>query len=795
MGASLATVSTGPLILYGGDGGIGAAIGGNTLINTGVIAGGSGRVVLGPAVSLVQQAGGWGGAGVAVSGGSLGNSGTIRGGAGGAAISFGTRFGGSGGHGVTISSGSINNAGTIAGGNGGVASLIGGTDNYASIGGVGGDGVRVTGGILTNSGTITGGTGGAAVSSLFALEGKGGVGVSFASGGTLTNTGTIRGGSDANAVDFGTGASRLILGAGASFTGNVVANATVTNVLELTSGASSGTISGIGSQFVGFSRINVNTGSTWTWSGTNTIGAGVTLSVSNASLTNAGALLNNGTIQLNGGALLTSGSLMTIGAGATLAGNGTVNAPLTVTGRANATGGLLTLNGAIGGSGTLEVLSNGTLELTGTVASTATIDFSSGTLEIDAPSLFQGKLLGMQTGDVIGFGTLSAANVDYTQAVSTGTLAVSFVGGGSMSLSVIGTYAPSQFFIDNGDINVACFVAGTCILTERGEVPVEDLTTDDEVQTSDGPRRVAWIGYRRMDPRRHPRPRAVHPIRVRTGALGDGTPHRDLLLSPDHAVLVRDRLIPVKHLVNGTTVLRDHHYDFITYFHVETEQHSILYAHGAPVESYLDTGNRDGFENGGGAIALHPDFGAGDGQQRREAASCRPLAADDATRRSLWSMIATRSAELGYRGPETSAVREPRLRLKVGSHLVMPINGRDGRFLFALPEGASTVRLLSRACAPDLLEPWIDDQRELGVAVRRIRFWGPNGLTDLPVDSPALVSGWWQVEGHGTALWRWTDGNAEIPIDLDTNLLEIEAAGLAAYVEEAEGNGAWARVA
>ncbi len=34
----------------------------------------------------------------------------------------------------------------------------------------------------------------------------------------------------------------------------------------------------------------------------------------------------------------------------------------------------------------------------------------------------------------------------------------------------------------------------------------------------------------------------------------------------------------------------------------------MVLAEGLPAETFLDTGNRSNFANGGGAVALHPDF-------------------------------------------------------------------------------------------------------------------------------------------------------------------------------------------
>jgi hypothetical protein len=88
-----------------------------------------------------------------------------------------------------------------------------------------------------------------------------------------------------------------------------------------------------------------------------------------------------------------------------------------------------------------------------------------------------------------------------------------------------------------------CYLRDTHILTETGEVLVEDLKIGDIVVTPSGAQRpVRGIGCRYFDLTRHPAPERVQPIRIRTDAFADGVPHRDLSLSPDHAVL-RDRVL------------------------------------------------------------------------------------------------------------------------------------------------------------------------------------------------------------------------------------------------------------
>jgi collagen type I/II/III/V/XI/XXIV/XXVII alpha len=79
-------------------------------------------------------------------------------------------------------------------------------------------------------------------------------------------------------------------------------------------------------------------------------------------------------------------------------------------------------------------------------------------------------------------------------------------------------------------------------------------------------------------------------------------------------------LIPVKYLVNGGSIVQVR-VDGVTYYHVELEQHGVLMAKGLACESFLDTGDRRNFANGGDAIALHPDFSS----LQWDAEGCGPL--------------------------------------------------------------------------------------------------------------------------------------------------------------------------
>lgn len=150
--------------------------------------------------------------------------------------------------------------------------------------------------------------------------------------------------------------------------------------------------------------------------------------------------------------------------------------------------------------------------------------------------------------------------------------------------------------------NVPCFLRGTRIATDCGEVPVEALVPGDRVRTLSGALRpVRWIGQRRYlrDPLARMIWRSVAPVRIRRDALADGMPARDLLVSPDHSLYLRGHLINAKNLVNGVSIVQDMQIGDIAYFHLELDRHEVILAEGTAAETYLDNGNRAQFANAG----------------------------------------------------------------------------------------------------------------------------------------------------------------------------------------------------
>jgi|GEM_PF-1199124 len=166
-------------------------------------------------------------------------------------------------------------------------------------------------------------------------------------------------------------------------------------------------------------------------------------------------------------------------------------------------------------------------------------------------------------------------------------------------------------FTYSTDAFVVCFLAGTRIATPAGEVAVETLSIGDRVLTADGRAApVRWVGVQTVATR-FADPLRAFPIRITAGALSKYMPVRDLLVSPDHALMLDGVLVQAGALVNGTTIVRESAMpERFTYFHVELDDHALILAEGAPAETFVDNVTRRRFDNFTDYEALYGDTGA-----------------------------------------------------------------------------------------------------------------------------------------------------------------------------------------
>ncbi len=330
--------------------------------------------------------------------------------------------------------------------------------------------------------------------------------------------------------------------------------------------------------------------------------------------------------------------------------------------------------------------------------------------------------------------------------------------------------------------SVACFAAGTQIaLADGTSRAVENLKVGDRVLSALGePQNIAWIGSRYINCAAHPKPENVWPVRIRPGAFGNGAPRTELLLSPDHAVFVDGVLVPIRLLANGGTIAR-FPVPAVTYYHVELPQHDVILAEGLPAESYLDTGNRGMFQNADEPLTLYPNLTEKNDQARRESESCAPLVCDPAGVEPIWRRLAAHATALGCPREVEETTAEPALCIVTGGKCHAPVAIVGGRYSFVVPRLHGDARLVSRSAVPSAASPWIDDRRQLGVLVQRLVVRSATHRTEIAMDNPRLTEGWWQPEHNHTASWRWTNGNAVLPVTGDGMVVEVWVGATQSY--------------
>ena len=140
--------------------------------------------------------------------------------------------------------------------------------------------------------------------------------------------------------------------------------------------------------------------------------------------------------------------------------------------------------------------------------------------------------------------------------------------------------------------SASCLVCGTYLQTQAGEVAVERLRPGDVVLTATGAlERIRWVGSHVVLPGRH----SQRPVVIEANAFDEGEPRLRLLLSPNHAILRERHFIPVKHLINGSTVTWPPLEQSTTYHHLELKTQAAVYAQGLAVETFLNTSGRAAF--------------------------------------------------------------------------------------------------------------------------------------------------------------------------------------------------------
>jgi hypothetical protein len=298
---------------------------------------------------------------------------------------------------------------------------------------------------------------------------------------------------------------------------------------------------------------------------------------------------------------------------------------------------------------------------------------------------------------------------------------------------------------------LACYCAGTLVLTSTGERAIETLDVGDLIVTASGARRsVKWLGHRRLDLSKHPAPKDVWPVRIASGAFGDDLPRRDLWVSPGHNIAWSGALMPAIALANGHSVAQIA-VGSVDYWHVELDAHDILLAEGLPAESYLDCGNRTAFANGGALVEAHPDF-----KPKHWMDTCLPLVKEGPRVAAAKARLIEMLQAQGY-----DVTRDAAAHLVADGQRFEPTWLSETRLAFILPDARKSIAFHSNSFVPAFTTPESTDVRELGLCVARLQIDGD----ELALDRDDLFnSGWHEAEREqGRAARRWTNGAARLP--------------------------------
>ncbi|GBQ52581.1 Hint domain-containing protein [Novacetimonas hansenii] len=323
---------------------------------------------------------------------------------------------------------------------------------------------------------------------------------------------------------------------------------------------------------------------------------------------------------------------------------------------------------------------------------------------------------------------------------------------------------------DTGTV-IVCFLSGTMIQTPTGDIAVEALQVGDAINIFDcsvpagTTRNIVWAGHHKAVVRPHlPDDEAGYPVRIVKDAITDGVPYKDMLITAEHCLFFDGKFVPVRMLVNGRSIFYDKSITSYDYYHIETAQHSVIMADGMLSESYLDTGNRRNFHQAGNVVRI----GSSPRNWADDAAA--PLAVNRDFVEPLFHRIGERAIASGHAPRSEPPIVETNADLhlvtKTGA-VLRTMREANGHAFFMIPPGIEEVRIMSRTGRPsDMVGPYVDDRRHLGVLVRSIKLFEGNiarpVTSHLAPDAPAG----WHDGGYMPCKepCRWTDGQATLPL-------------------------------
>lgn len=316
----------------------------------------------------------------------------------------------------------------------------------------------------------------------------------------------------------------------------------------------------------------------------------------------------------------------------------------------------------------------------------------------------------------------------------------------------------------SGNVEFApCYLSGTLIETPEGERAVESLRAGDKIIVYNAgdctTRTISSIGCGQSNVCASVfDDLSGWPVRILKGALSEGIPYKDLLVTSEHCLYLNGCFVPVRMLVNGLTIFYDKTVGCFNYYHIIMEPHAIVRANGVLSESLIGMGHNDLLHDRSGSLlpVLMGDWNG----------AAAPLNTGRAFVEPLYRELEARACLItGERLRPLASLRDdPGLYLATdGGKCIEGQPGTNGVINFPVPHGVQAVHIMSRASRPcDVYGPFVDDRRLLGVLVGDIMMENGGVCNPVRTHIEQIDLSGWQPEVAGDM--RWTTGGALLPL-------------------------------
>lgn len=208
---------------------------------------------------------------------------------------------------------------------------------------------------------------------------------------------------------------------------------------------------------------------------------------------------------------------------------------------------------------------------------------------------------------------VSGGNITVNPTVFPKQIFGNYIAGGDLSAIGPTQYIFGTLFSPAGYVNINqlnnlrlpsawCYAKGTKVLTARGYIAIEDISTDDMIVTrglidSDGNvpdsvesvQPVVYVGKFTMNRLN----KMSYPVCFKKDSLGKDMPFEDLIVSPNHALFIDGRRTAADWFINNDTIYQMSHLQKMDYYVIELPAHSVIVVNGALSESML--GDRNAF--------------------------------------------------------------------------------------------------------------------------------------------------------------------------------------------------------